>query len=729
VRTKLTIRTCLPALIALFFIPPAVFAEAQKVETFYVAPDGNDGWGGKLAEPDSAKSDGPFATIDRACEAARKREPGEKAVILVRSGTYELPKTLKLTSKDSELTIAAFKDEKPRILGGKPINGFEPYKGRIVKANVAGQGLKKVYFHQLFFEGQRQHLARYPNFDPKNPYAGGWSYVDGKPIPMYLDVPGEDKRTLHYKPGDVHEWAHPEDAQVFVFARYNWWNNLVQVKSIDRDSRIITLAGDCSYAIRPGDRYYVQNVLEELDEPGEWYLDKRTSTLYFWPPAPITPGSVYAPLLDAMIDIQGASHVTLRGFMIEACDGNAIQLKDCTDCVVAANTIRNVGGKANGGTSAVSVSGGRNCGVVGNDISYVGCNGISLSGGDRKTLAPADHYADNNTIHHVGVFYKQGVGIGLSGVGNRATRNLIHDGPRFGIMFSGNNLLIEYNHIHHVSLETEDTGAIYTGGRDWISSRGTLVRYNFFHDIIGFGKDAKGNWESPHFAWGIYLDDNTGGVDVIGNIVARCPRALIHLHNGRDNVILNNILIDGDMQEFECSGWLGTGKRWKEHLPTMLAGWNMVKDQPAWKGMRGMKIDPTDAVLPDGKTMTGDVFRHNIVYYSNPKAKLFKMSNVPFDHYISDGNVFWHFDQPLLITLGKTPEAEQWNVWKKLEFEKTSVVADPMFVDPAHDDYRLKPDSPALKLGFEPIPVEKIGPYQDKFRASWPIVETQSVER
>ena len=114
-----------------------------------------------------------------------------------------------------------------------------------------------------------------------------------------------------------------------------------------------------------------------------------------------------------------------------------------------------------------------------------------------------------------------------------------------GIVFGGNNLVIEYNHIRHMNLETEDTGAVYTGGRDWISSRGTVIRYNYFHDMLGFGRGDDGRWESPHFAWGVYLDDNAGGVDVIGNIVVRRLCGLIHLHNGRDNLIENNIFVGG----------------------------------------------------------------------------------------------------------------------------------------------------------------------------------------
>ena len=203
----------------------------------------------------------------------------------------------------------------------------------------------------------------------------------------------------------------------------------------------------------------------------------------------------------------------------------------------------------------MSVNEGRRNRIVGNDISDVGSHGVSLSGGDRYSLTPAENAAENNYIHHIGVLYKQGVGIALDGVGNRASHNLIHDGPRMGIMFSGNNLVIEYNHVRHMNLETEDTGAVYTGGRDWISSRGTVIRYNLFHDMLGFGKDERGRWVSPHFAWGVYLDDNTGGVDVIGNIVYGCSRAGLHLHNGRDNHISNNVFVDNGPQQYEYSGW------------------------------------------------------------------------------------------------------------------------------------------------------------------------------
>ncbi len=152
--------------------------------------------------------------------------------VFVRGGTYSLPQTLKLEAQDSgtpasPVTYQAYEDETPVVIGGKPISGFEPYRGKILKADVATQGLQGVEFRQLFCNGRRMHLARYPNFDPQNPYGGGWAYADGKPVPMYADVPGEDKRTLHYKSSDARNWARPEEGEVFVFPRYNWWNNIV----------------------------------------------------------------------------------------------------------------------------------------------------------------------------------------------------------------------------------------------------------------------------------------------------------------------------------------------------------------------------------------------------------------------------------------------------------------------------------------------------------------------
>ncbi len=910
--------------------------DSARAADFYVAPDGNDAWSGSRPAVNAERTDGPLATLQRARDAVRKQkaaDPARAITVYIRGGLYALPQTLKLEAQDSGTAAApvvyrAYQNEKPVLIGGREITGFVPHKGSILKADLNALGLKGHYFRQLIFDGRRQHLARWPDYDPQNPYGGGWAYVDGKLVPMYQEIPGEDRRTLIYKASDTRSWSRPTDGEVFIFPRYNWWNNIVKIRSLDPQQRKITLTGDASYPIRPGDRYYVRNLMEELDAPGEWYLDRETWTLYFWPPktvgwdkrsaGPPSPSSpavadggpalrlshptgnhpagnpVYAPTMRTILELgPKTAHVIFRGLTFECCEGTAIVLKNTEACTIAGCTIRNAGDYHGSG---VSIDGGRGNGVAGCDIFEIGSHGISLSGGDRKTLTAAENYADNNYIHHVGVFYKQGVGIALHGVGNRASRNLIHDGPRMGIMFGGNNLVIEYNHIRHMNLETEDTGAVYTGGRDWISSRGTLIRGNYFHDILGYGREGD-KWVSPHFAWGVYLDDNAGGVDVIGNIVVRCPRAGLHLHNGRDNKIENNIFIESRLQQIEYNGWTREHRYWTNHLDTMIQGYEMVANQPAWQKMRNMDVHPKDAVLPDGKIMSGNVFRKNIIFYRDPEAKLFSFRNVSWDHYESDYNLVWHFGRPLLTGqtgagkpisenlvlnpsfetgragalpkdwswqmrpqganagqvegdaargkralmmtggVGKEPNGrefhpqvvsadlavkpghayrlaarmkadksgakatlmlqsyvpnayfwasspnqvkvgtdwtacefvfktpapgergyheqmkkfrvridfaeksgtlriddvslcevemlDEWKAWQAMGFDEHSLVADPKFVDPDKDDYRLKPDSPALELGFHPIPVERIGPYRDELRATWPIVEAE----
>ena len=150
-----------------------------------------------------------------------------------------------------------------------------------------------------------------------------------------------------------------------------------------------------------------------------------------------------------------------------------------------------------------------------------------------------------------------------------------------------------------------------------------MIRYNYFHDILGYGQEH-GRWISPHYAWGVYLDDNTGGVDVIGNIVGRCVRGLIHLHNGRDNLIENNIFFDGKLQQMECNGWTkvraapGNGSSAHDDQ----AATSRWKTSPPGRTMRNMDTHPTDAVLPDGKIMSGNKLlpKHHLLPRSRSDA-------------------------------------------------------------------------------------------------------------
>ena len=879
------------------FLLALLFCSSAFAADWYVAPEGNDAWSGRLPAPNADRTDGPFATLVKARDTIRPL-PGARTVHL-RTGVYELPAGLEFSSEDSGREYApvvwqAYGKEKPVLIAGRSITGWKPWKDGILQADVGAQGFKGVAFKQLLFAGQRQILARYPNFDPQNPYGGGWAYAGGEMWPMYVDKEGENKHTLKVKNDDWRKWARPDEVEVFVFPRYNWWNDILRVKSADAASHTITTAKDASYAMRANDRFYFQGALEELDAPGEWYLDRKTWTLYFKPPAPIEGATVYAPTARSILSITGgAEYITLRGLTFECSEGWAVNIYKSSHNRVIGCTVRNVG-DFNG--SGIVVQEGADNGIVGCDISYTGRDGVSLGGGDRPALTDAKNFVDNCYIHHTGVFYKQGVGVALSGVGQRVSHTLIHDTPRFAIHFTGNNHVLEYNHMRHLALETEDVGATYCGGRDWLSPRGSVIRYNFIHDVLGYGWNGK--WTSPYFAWGIYLDDNSGGVDVIGNIVARCGRSLLHGHSARDSRVENNIFVEGGMRQWEFNGWTTQHRFWTDHLPSMLKGYESVAHLPAWKTMRGMEVPPDKIPDAEGRVMSGNVFTKNIIAWKNDEAKALNVVafNPERNHF--DHNLYWHHGKPMLtgirkpgkaitenlapnpgfangelgklptdwdfqirtpnakaalvedagqralridaafngaktsdnfpivvsreielkpgaqyllrgrlrtdrkesgkaalqvqfyvgpkdgkpghfwgsspyaarverewkdfefafaiplegekgwhpemkkfrarldwpekqgalfaanVSLQETEARDEWQSWQELG-DRHSVIADPKFLAPDQDDYRLAPDSPAFALGFKQIPVEKIGPYQSADRATWPIVEAE----
>jgi hypothetical protein len=142
------------------------------------------------------------------------------------------------------------------------------------------------------------------------------------------------------------------------------------------------------------------------------------------------------------------------------------------------------------------------------------------------------------------------------------------------------------------------------------------------------------------------------------------------------------------------------------------------------KDMNYMKY-PELLNMQNPTKMANNRFFRNIIYYSKPDSILYRLMGYDFDTCKSDYNTIFHFGQPLIVTLRDVPKEKQWEVWREKGFDRNSVVADPLFVDPKKDDYRLRPESPAFKLGFKPIPVEKIGPFADPRRASWPIVEAE----
>lgn len=687
-------------------------AKTTTAGTFYVAPNGNDQWPGTLSAPNPAKNDGPFATLQHARDVIRRLKSNgskDQFTVLVRGGIYQLNESFVLGPEDSgteshPVIFEAYNNEHPILSGARTITNFKQYKGRIVKADLKDTSFDSYTFRQLFAGGKRQILARFPNFDPLDPRGRGFLYVEDQ-------VTEGSKSKFKYQNGSIRDWTNLQDGEVFIYPSPNYWNNIIPIANIDKDHRIITLAKDASYAIKPGNRYFFQNQLEELDSPGEWYFDRREKALYFWPPNDAALEDVTVPVLKSIMEIRsnkkGAmpAYIKFEGFAIEGCEGTAVTVSSAKNITIAKCVIHNAGGHG------IEVNGGTENAVSGNDIYEVGGAGIVISGGDRKKLVPAINRAENNYVHHIGIFSKTSSGIDCRGVGNIVSHNLIHSTPRVGISFDGNDHILEYNHVHHVNQETQDSGAIYTCPRDW-TKRGNIVRFNYVHDSGGYGRNSASEaWQSPFYTWGIYLDDWTSGTHVYGNIIANTYYGGICVHGGKDNIIENNIIVEGLKEQVRF-----------QDIPQnhpMLPGMFKTISQMGYTkypGLSSIKNDEKDWAI------SGNQFRRNIIYFTRKESILYYLSKTSDVSKMSvDQNIIYHPDFPVRVPYTGASDTRQWEAWQERGLDRDSLIADPLFTDISKYNFHLLPQSPAFKQGFQPLPLDEIGPYLDDYRASWPV--------
>ena len=680
--------------------------------TFYVSTAGNDQWLGTLASPNRAQTDGPFATLQKARDAIRSlqaRGPLTAPVrVLVRAGTYFLSEPLALSADDSgtescPITYAAMPGEKVSLRGSQPVNGWQPYRANLYQAKLSPALLATGQFWQLYYRGQRQTLARFPNFDPRHPRSGGFAYVPSV-------VEKGSKTLLAYNPAklDPTKWAKPTEVRVHIWSWLNWNRNICPIQSVDADKKVITLAQPASYMLSLGNRFFVENALEELDAPGEWYCDRTAGVVYFWPPDGKSPeGQVSVPVLPTLVQLEGkpnrfVSQVSLSGFdLCETRDG-LVRMSYADHCTVAASTLRHCGGNA-----VVMQSGSHHNRVAGCDIAHVGGTAVTLSDERDWTHQPEGHLAynviDNNHIHDVGeggdawgaIRLDPSCG-GNASHDNVISHNLIHDTPRQGISFNGMHNVVEYNHVHHTNQEQSDTGAIGMGSRD-IYERGSVIRYNYVHDTGGYNMTRPGVWEYPHYCWGVYLDDYTSGVHVYGNLIVRTYLGGVMIHGGQDNLVENNLIVDGKAYQLQYAP-----------IDSLTSG--------------------RTPGHPDEKSlwlMSGNRCLRNIFTWSDPDAKWLVGGKWEQILKESDYNLLWHGGLPVATNQAGVADGDYWAAWRKLGLDAHSVIADPKFVNPARDDYRLQKDSPALKLGFRPLPVERMGLYKSAERATWPVSDDQ----
>ena len=651
----------------------------------------------KGADTNPGSQEEPFGTIERARDAVREAiVTGLTAdvTVFVRGGTYYVPEGLKFGTQDSgteahSVTYTAYPGETATLVGGIRLTQWRPYQGEIWECAIP-EGVSPL---QVFENGERLTLARTPD--------EGYYHLEEP-------VEGKERTAFVYRAEDLSpaDWD-IADASVCIWPRYDWIDFTKPIMAIDPATRTVTLGTPDGNPMTPGNRYYVQNVLSLLDRPGECCISRKGSKVWVWPRGkPIQEQTIVLSTAENVITIQGEEPAGLvrnlhfEGLDLSVANGSAVKIDAAEDCSIRFCLIENAqacGVLVNGYAQRVL--------IYGNLIRSHGLHGVALSG-----LPPGQpdvnkhHIVENNHIHHCGRLAASGGGICICQSGhNKVRHNHIHHLPRYATDIAGTryhllreqvkevtwlnrhdflhsrNNLIAYNHIHHADETAQDTGSMYS----WGPGRGNVYDHNLIHDA----GNAEFDWQTA-----IYLDDATNYFTVTNNIIwGVVGTAYVNsiYAKGIGNKIANNIFIVG----------------------------------------HGMNAAISSLFMEDERADHHEYTR-NIFYFENPDGVIYDFYNWSDDRIsVSDHNLFWKPEGELRVAgdfkpndeirpygaahevPGKT--LEEWRRSLGRKYDQHSVVADPLFVDPQNHDYRLKPGSPALAIGFEDIDTTEIGLKED----------------
>jgi parallel beta-helix repeat protein len=669
-----------------------------RAADFYVSTFGNDAWSGRFADANVAKNDGPFRSLEGARDAIRRRRSNvrqqavEPVTVFLRDGTYVQDKTFELGDQDggsagAPVTWRAYRDEKVRFVGGREITKWSVVdagviadriqpscRDKIRQADLRAAGvtnfgqMRRRGFGpslqpsplELFYGGRPMTVARWPN--------EGWAIIAAAPG-------GLKGATFICPQAPMERWKAADDLWVHGLWTYDWADSYERVVATDVEKKQFTTAPPyAAYGFTAGKRFYAVNLIEELDAPGEFYVDTKAGKIFFWPPGPLEGQETWVSVLEEpMVRLKNTQYVTLEGLTFECTRDKAVEILGGAHNLIDNCTIRNIGSLAI--RIAIDpghpVAGESANGVKGCEIYDCGEGGIVLEGGDRKTLTPGGSFATDNHIYRFQrtcLTYRMAVHV--FGVGQRVAHNLMHDAPHTAVLIDGNDHIIEYNEFHHVCTETGDAGACYIG-RD-LTARGNIVRYNYFHDLHGV-KGQKGFTD----VMGVYLDDCTCGTTIFGNIFRNVSMAIL-VGGGRDNTIENNIFLDCPIAVFIDA-----------RATTWAAFWWNGKDNTLIDRLKAVNYSqpPYSERYPELKKILEDE-------PAQPKGNRIA-------HNLCSGGGKW-------LDLHTVQE-------NMLNLEDNFVGPDAGFVDPARGDYRLRPGAPAAGVAFVPIPWERIGPPRRPF--------------
>jgi hypothetical protein len=660
--------------ISLLLISKGIVAQT----TFFVSPKG------KNSNPGSEGK--PFADIDYAKLKARKISGS--VVIYLLEGVYQLKQPIVFTAEDARkgsqtLTIKSFNNKKVTVSGSVTLKlKWKKYNDRIWQAAV----MPDVLFDELFVNGKLQRMARYPNYDSAARFLGGTS----------ADAVSK-QRAAH--------WQSPAGGYVHAL-HASEWGDFHYIITGKNDKNELTLEGGWQNNRRMGmheKHRFVENVFEELDTVNEWYYDKKTKTLYYYPPdgLDITTAKFETPQIAHLFEFKGSEKKPVTNIIIESLAltktlrtfmqnkepllrsdwtiyrGAAVLFDGAVNCALKNCTLTNLGGNAvffnkynrsctvsgclisNIGASAVCFVGDPNA-VRSPSFEYhqfVPLSQIDRAPGPKTTNYPAECTVSNNLMFELGYVEKQSAGVQLSMCQSiTVSHNTIYDVPRAGINISEGTWgghIIEYNDVFNTVKESGDHGSFNSWGRDryWHPNKkilDSIVQTNYNLTMLDVVKPItiRNNRMRCDHGWDIDLDDGSSNYYIYNNL---CLNGGIKLREGVNRVVENNIMINNT---FHPHVWFRN---------------------------------------------SNDVFKRNIVLAG------YLPININVWGKETDYNVF--------------PDSASLKAAQSRGTDKHSVYGDLFFEDPQKGDFRLKEGAIAFSVGFKNFAMDSFGVVSPQLKA------------
>lgn len=513
--------------------------------TIFVAPDGAD------ANPGTRER--PFATLTGARDAIRALKkagglPAGGVTVYLRGGRYLMGEPLQLTSADSgqygaPVVYAAYPKENPILDGGFEVGKFSKVRDPEILARLPAEAHGKVYCADLKAQGYR-------DFTRQQAYGYGAKseriravYADGNLMPVarwpnteripMAELMADNDRAFRVESDRLARWTTAKEMMADGFWLHLWAGLAVPIESVDTATGVITLAQKPNYGLQKGRPFYVMNLLEEIDQPGEWYIDTESGLLYIWlQKHPWFTKVVVSERSQLFIKAEGVQDLVLQGITFQYGQEHAVEFNNCVNLSIIGCCFHGFGG------TPLSVQGAANARIYGNRLDTLGHGGMRVSGGNRKNLTSGGIRIENNEVGHFGLCAKTYVpAILLEGVGAQVRHNWFHHAPSSAMRIEGNDHLVEYNLGEFLVQESDDQGAIDMWSN--ASYRGCVMRYNHWRDV--------GAGDAPCGQAGIRFDDAISGMVVYGNIFERTSTGNfggVQIHGGQMNIIDNNIFID-----------------------------------------------------------------------------------------------------------------------------------------------------------------------------------------